>query len=66
MVCVMDREFYEAFSKSLCAFLECDDDSQEIIHDMAGVVNDPEATLAEQQAAIRTIAEALFPSGQDG
>src|SRR5438132_8933211 len=53
----------EAFAKCLCAFYECSEEMQQVIVEMAKIANDSEATTEEREAAIATIAEALFPSG---
>jgi predicted XRE-type DNA-binding protein len=39
---------------------------QGMIVEMASIANDPEATPEEREAAVSTIAEALFPAGDDG
>lgn len=53
------------FATCLCAFRECSDAIQSMIVEMAGIANDPEATLEEREAAVVTIAEALFPPGDE-
>lgn len=50
------------FAEMLQAFMECCKEVQDSIKEMAGIVNDPEATDAERQMACSTIAEALFPT----
>src|SRR5438105_3813864 len=54
------------FAPLLCAYLECSNEVQKIIQDMAIIVDDPEATNEEREAAAATIAEALFPCGTNG
>jgi lambda repressor-like predicted transcriptional regulator len=56
----------EVFAQMLHAYLECSDEVQAAICDMAEVVNDPNATHDERRAALSTIAEALFPSHYNG
>ena len=55
-----------AFADVFRAYLECSDAVQEVIRDMVEIVNDPEATAEEIDAAVLTIAEALFPSHRNG
>jgi len=52
----------EAFARVFRAYIECSDAAQEAIRDMVEIVNDPETTTDERDAALLTIAEALFPS----
>lgn len=56
----------EQFAHLLCAFRECSGEVQEVILEMAKIVEDPHATEDEREAAVATIAEALFPSGVNG
>jgi lambda repressor-like predicted transcriptional regulator len=58
-----DLALSEAFAKCFSTYLECSPAMQQIIRDMAAIVSDAEATEDERQAAVATIAEALFPSG---
>lgn len=50
-----------AFADVFRAYLECSDQAQEAIREMIEIVNDPDATDEEAEAALFTIAEALFP-----
>jgi len=52
-----------ATQSALCVFRECGGAIQNVVVEMASIVNDPEATPEEREAAVATIAEALFPSG---
>jgi lambda repressor-like predicted transcriptional regulator len=54
------------FATYLGTFRECSDEIQAMIVEMASIANDPEATPEEREAAVATIAEALFPDGDDG
>ena len=54
------------FAQVLQAYMECTDEIQEVVRDMAAIVNDPEATENERSVACSTIAEALFPAHQAG
>lgn len=56
----------QVFAQTLQAYLECSDDVQAVIRDMAVVYNAPDATEEEREAALSTIAEALFPSHHNG
>lgn len=56
----------QQFAMVFQAYLECSDEVQAAIREMVEIVNDPEATDDEQDAAIITIAEALFPSHHNG
>jgi lambda repressor-like predicted transcriptional regulator len=56
------RMFAEVFQ----AYMECSNEVQEVIRDMAAIVNDPEATEDERSMACSTIAEALFASRHAG
>jgi predicted XRE-type DNA-binding protein len=62
----MNTQISQLFATCLCAFRECSDEIQDMIVEMASIANDPEATTEEREAAVATIAEALFPSGEDG
>lgn len=56
----------QMFAQMLNAFKECTTEIQEVILDMAGVYNSPEATEDERDAALVTIAEALYPHHHKG
>ncbi|HEY7154190.1 MAG TPA: helix-turn-helix transcriptional regulator [Gemmataceae bacterium] len=56
----------QQFAQCLCAFRECSAEVQEVILDMARIVNDPDAIEDEREAAVATIAEALFPCRVNG
>ena len=56
----------QMFANVFRTYLECSDEVQAAIRDMVEIVNDPEATNDEENAAILTIAEALFPSNHKG
>jgi len=55
-----------AFADVFRAYLECSDAVQEAIRDMVEIVNDPESAAEEVNAALLTIAEALFPCRSNG
>jgi predicted XRE-type DNA-binding protein len=55
-----------AFADVFRAYSECNDAVQEVIRDMVEIVNGTESTAEEIDAALLTIAEALFPSPQSG
>jgi lambda repressor-like predicted transcriptional regulator len=59
---IASRMFAQVFE----AYLECSDEVQAAIRDMVRVANAPDATNDEREAAIVTIAEALFPSSHNG
>jgi predicted XRE-type DNA-binding protein len=59
---VASKMFADVFQ----AYLECSDEVQAAIRDMVKIVNAPDATPEEQEAALGTIAEALFPSKHNG
>ncbi len=48
------------FAQLYQAFLECSQEVQEAVAEMVQVVNAPDATADEREAALETIAEALF------
>ncbi len=50
------------FAMYLNAYRECSPEIQEIIHDMAAIAADPDATADEKRLASQTLIEALFPS----
>ena len=54
------------FAQLFHAYLECSDEVQAVIREMVEVVNDPDSTKEESDAALLTIAEALFPSHHNG
>lgn len=56
----------EGFARFLCAFKECSDEIQGIILEMAALMNDPETTPEEHDAALHTIYDAMTPSGVNG
>jgi lambda repressor-like predicted transcriptional regulator len=56
----------QMFARLLGTFKECSDEIQSVIVDMAGVYNSSDATEDEKEAALSTIAEALFPSQHHG
>lgn len=62
----MSTQISRLFATCLCAFRECSDEVQAIIVEMASIANNPEATSEEREAAVATIAEALFPAGDNG
>lgn len=62
----MNAQISQLFATCLCAFRGCSDEIQAVIVEMATIANDPEATPEERDDAIATIAEALFPDGDDG
>jgi lambda repressor-like predicted transcriptional regulator len=62
----MKTQISQLFATCLCAFRECSDEIQAMIMEMASIADDPEATPEEREAAVATIAEALFPAGDDG
>jgi hypothetical protein len=61
----MNTQISQLFATCLCAFRECSDEIQAMILEMASIANDPEATPEEREAAVATIAEALFPAGDN-
>jgi lambda repressor-like predicted transcriptional regulator len=54
------------FASVFHAYMECSAPVQEAIRDMIDIVNDPESTPEETEAALVTIADALFPSWTNG
>lgn len=62
----MNTQISQLFATCLCAFRECSDEIQAMIVEMASIADDPEATPDEREAAVATIAEALFLSGEGG
>ena len=54
------------FAEVLCAYRECSAEVQRIIDLMAQIVNDPNADEDERDAAVGTVAEALFPCRING
>jgi lambda repressor-like predicted transcriptional regulator len=62
----LERLVCQQFAELYLAFLECSNEVQEAIRDMARIVRDPESDPDEREAAIATICEALFPSPHDG
>jgi ERCC4-type nuclease len=56
----------QQFAQVFQAYMECSDEVQGAIRELVLVVNDPEAERDEVEAALSTIAEALFPSCLDG
>lgn len=56
----------QQFAQVFQAYLECSNEVQAAITEMAGIVNDPRATREEVESAVSTMAEALFPSCHNG
>jgi len=54
------------FAQVFQAYVECTEEIQSLIRDMAEIVNDTTATEDEKLMACSTIADALFPSRHDG
>jgi DNA-binding phage protein len=54
------------FADLMRAFLECSDEVQNAIIEMAQIVNDPDADPDDQEMALATIQEALFPKHHNG
>jgi hypothetical protein len=63
-----DMDYINAslFAKCFRAYLECDDDVQEGIKEMAEIIENPESSEDDRALAIHTIAEALFPGDDSG
>jgi len=59
---ITSRMFAQVFQ----AYLECSDEVQAALREMVGIVNAADATEDEREAALATIAEALFPSRHNG
>jgi predicted XRE-type DNA-binding protein len=56
----------QQFAQVFQAYLECSDAVQSSIRELVEIVNDSDATREEVDAALSTIAEALFPSCHNG
>lgn len=56
----------ESFAKVFQAYLECSTAVQEVIRDMVEVINADDATGEEKDAAVSTLADALFPLKHNG
>jgi lambda repressor-like predicted transcriptional regulator len=54
------------FAQVFQAYMECSEDVQGVIRDMAEIVNDPSSTEDEKLMACATIGAALFPSHNGG
>lgn len=61
-----DKLASQHFAQVFQAYLECSDAVQAAIKDMVRIVNDQESTREEVDAAVSTIAEALFPMRNNG
>ena len=59
---IASRAFADAFQ----AYLECGDEIQAAIREMVKIVHSADATTEEREAALATVAEALFPSKYNG
>jgi lambda repressor-like predicted transcriptional regulator len=59
---IASRMFAQVFQ----AYLECSDEVQQAVRAMVDVVNSPDATQEECEAALITIQDALFPATHDG
>lgn len=56
----------QQFAQIMRHYIEASDAVRGVINSMCTVINDPAATLDEKDMAVRTLAEALFPSSHDG
>jgi hypothetical protein len=54
------------FARFFHAFLECDPSIQQVVRDMAEIINDPDADSDDRELAISTLYEALFPIRSPG
>jgi DNA-binding XRE family transcriptional regulator len=54
------------FAEMLPGYLACSDEVQAVIQGMVKIVNSDDASTDEREAALETIAEALFPSKHSG
>jgi len=61
-----DRIASEMFARVFQAYQECSDEVQAAIRSMTAIVNSDDASEEERNAAVGTIAEALFPRKHDG
>jgi predicted XRE-type DNA-binding protein len=64
----IDRAASRMFAHFFQAYLECEPSIQEVIRQMASIIDDPEADEDDRDMAVATLQEALFPSrsGDDG
>ena len=64
----IDLAASQMFAHFFQAYLECDPPIQEVIRQMASIIDDPDADEDDRAMAVATLHEALFPSrsGDDG
>ena len=62
----LDEAMRELAVKFMCAFAECSDDIQQVIREMAVIVNSPDSDEDERAMAAETISEAIMPRVCDG
>jgi len=56
----------QVFAQTFQAYLECSDNVQAVIRDMSNIYNATDASEEEREAAVSTIAEAMFPAIHNG
>lgn len=56
----------QLFAQLFQAYMECNDQMQDVVRDMTVIVNDSNATEDEREAALSTMQEALFPTKHRG
>jgi lambda repressor-like predicted transcriptional regulator len=60
------RELSSIFAKYLRAYLECSEEVQAVIREMAEIAGSPDADEQEREMALGTLVEALFPDYEGG
>ncbi len=61
-----ERVMSDVFAKVFRAYLEASDEVQAVIRDMCIIINDASADPDDQEAALATLSEALFPVSHNG
>jgi predicted XRE-type DNA-binding protein len=58
----IDLAASQMFAHFFHAFLECDPSIQDVVRDMAEIINDPDTDADDRALALSTLHEALFPA----
>lgn len=63
-----NKQIYESLlgAKFLRAYLECNDEIQEVVRDTLDILNDPEIDEGDREMSLATLADALFPNYHQG
>jgi lambda repressor-like predicted transcriptional regulator len=63
-----NKQVYESLlgAKFLRAYLECNDEMQEVVRETLDILSDPETDEDDRQMSLATLADAIFPNHHNG